>query len=190
MRLSVLALDLATTTGWAVHSTGMDRPFFGSLDLPSEVGEGALALWDFLVAQDAMHDFTHYCIEAQHIGTSKPKRDGAQRQINLETVYKLISLGATVEMYAAAKRRAANYSKLPAVFKAHIGTWRKHFIGAGGLPKFQAKQRCIAECEQFGWDTFDHNAAEACGILDYFLTLFPGPDLRPWRDKNFMVSGR
>lgn len=194
MRFSVLALDLATTTGWAAHSTGMGRPFFGSLDLSGpagEVGEPALALWNFLLDQHSMHNFTHVVYEAQHVAVTAPKKGEPRRQINIDTVNKLVALAGTVEMFTAACRRANGPgSRLPATFKAHIGTWRKHFIGHGSLSKAIAKQRCIAACEEFGWDTFDHNAAEACGILDYFMTLLPGPDCRPWRDANFMVSGR
>jgi hypothetical protein len=187
MRHSVLALDLATVTGWAVHSTGMDRPFFGSLNLSGypaqETGDPCLDLWNFLLEKHRLYDFTHVAFEAQHVGLSQPKKGGPARQINIDTIYKLIGLGTTAEMFAAACRRA-NKSKFPQCLKVHIGTWRSHFIGNGGLGKVASKQKCIAVCEAFGWDTFDHNAAEACGILDYFLTLLPG-EQRPWRDATF-----
>lgn len=184
VRLSTLALDLATVTGWALHSTGMERPFFGSIALPGDTGEACLALWNFLLDQDRMHQITHLCMEAQHVAMTQ-KRGEDRRQINPATLYKLSCLSGTVEMFAAAKRQAAGYSQHPMCFKAHIGSWRKHFLGRGNLPKALAKQEAIRVCEAFGWDTFDHNAAEACGILDFFLSLMPGPE-RPWRDATFM----
>lgn len=168
---STLALDLATVTGWAVHSTGMHRPFLGSLRLGGEaqkVGAPALALWQFLNDQHRLHQFTHCVFEAQHVSA----------KMNIDTVYKLIALGGVVEMFCEAAQIRC--------YKVHIGEWRKHFIGKGtGLSRPEAKARCIAECEKFGWDTVDDNAAEACGILDFFLTLLPG-EQRPWRDDAFM----
>lgn len=170
-RFSTLALDLATVTGWAVHSTGMDRPFLGSLRLPPNpqvIGPAAAALWQFLLDQHTMHEFTHIVFEAQHVGA----------KVDINVVYKLIALGGVTEFFA--------HQAGVKCYKVHIASWRKHFIGKGsGLARAQAKQRCIAECERYGWSTIDDNAAEACGILDYFLTMLPG-DQRPWRDKTFM----
>lgn len=171
MNYSTLALDLATVTGWAVHSTGMDRPFFGSLRLPSqarEIGPSAAKLWEFLNDQHKMHQFTHIVFEAQHVA----------EKMNVDTIYKLISLGGITEFFA----HAAGIK----CYKVSIGEWRKHFLGRGsGINRETAKRMCIAECEKFGWDTLDDNAAEACGLLDYFLTMLPG-EQRPWRDATFM----
>lgn len=175
MKFSTIALDLATVTGWAVHSTGMDRPFFGSIRLggaPREVGHAAAQLWEFLNAQHKLHQFTHCAFEAQHVS----------EQMNIDTVYKLIALGGVVEFFC----HAAGIK----CYKVHIGSWRKHFIGVGtGIKRPVAKAKCIAECEKFGWDTLDDNAAEATGILDYFLTMLPG-EQRPWRDKTFMGGAK
>lgn len=171
MRFSTLSLDLATVTGWAVHSTGMDRPFFGSLKLPSNpevVGPACDKLWQFLLDQHKMHKLTHIAFEAQHVAA----------KIDINVVYKLIALGGLTEFFA--------YKAGIKCYKVHIATWRKHFIGKGsGMPRDVVKTKCIAECEKFGWDTLDDNAAEACGILDYFLTLLPD-EQRPWRDSTFM----
>lgn len=168
---STLALDLATVTGWAVHSTGMDRPFFGTLPLggvAQEVGPPALKLWGFLNDQHRLHQFSHIAFEAQHVS----------ERMSMDTVYKLIALGGVTEMFAA----AAGVK----VYKVHIGEWRKHFLGkGGGMKRAEAKQRCLSECEKFGWHTLEEDAAEACGILDYFLSMLPG-EQRPWRDDAFM----
>lgn len=188
-RFSTLALDLATVTGWAVHSTGMNRPFFGSLALPGGKdtnGAAGLALWNFLCARHRMHQFTHIVIEAQHVGSVADKKNpGKRKMINVETIYKLIGLGMVVEMFCEAAPEMFGGPKI-LCYKVHIGEWRKHFIGKGGnITRAQAKQMCIAVCEALGWDTLDDNAAEATGILDYFMTMLPG-EQRPWRDVTFM----
>jgi len=175
MRFSTLALDLATVTGWAVHSTGMDRPFLGHLKLPPNpqvIGPACAKLWQFLLDQNKMHQLTHIVFEAQHVG----------QKIDMNVIYKLVGLGATVEFFAHAA--GIKCYELP------IATWRKHFIGKGsGINRAQAKQLCLAECEKLGWHTIDDDAAEACGILDTFLSMLPG-EQRPWRDATFMGAHR
>ena len=171
MTHSVLALDLATVTGWAVHSEGMHRPFSGHWRLPPNpqvIGPACAKLWAMLLDQHKMHSFTHIVFEAQHVGT----------KIDMNVVYKLVGLGATVEFFC--HQAEITCYKLP------IATWRKFFIGKGsGVTRAQAKQMCLTRCEELGWDTVDDNAAEACGILDTFLDMMPG-DKRPWRDRTFM----
>lgn len=171
MRYSVLALDLATVTGWAVHATGMERPFSGHLRLPPNpqvLGPACDKLWQFLLDQHKMHDLTHIAFEAQHVGS----------KIDMNVVYKLVGLGATTEFFA--HKAGINCYKVP------IATWRKFFIGKGsGVTRGQAKQMCLERCEALGWHTVDDNAAEALGILDTFLDMLPG-DQRPWRDSTFM----
>lgn len=186
MRFSVLALDLATVTGWAVYSSGMSRPFSGHIKLPPNpevVGPAALKLWEFLNDQHKMHRFTHIGFEAQHIAARPPKLDENGKKvskggIDINVIYKLIALGGITEMFAAAAGIHC--------YKVPIATWRKFFLGKGsGFNRAAAKQMCLSRCEQLGWDTLDDNAAEALGILDYFLDLLPGEN-RPWRDRTFM----
>ena len=203
MKTSVLALDLATTTGWAWHADGMPRPFFGAFKLPGdpeEVGRPADALerWlrDFYIkTRDAGMPLTHYFFEAQHIDS----------RINIDTVYRLIALGALVEKFAF-QTRPKGQSKAW-VFKVHISQWRKHFIGRGGgfkrekiekivkgekklvtggyLPGEDPKELAIQRCGEYGWHTDISDAAEAVGILDYALTMIPNHP-RPWRDELLM----
>lgn len=189
---AVLALDLATTTGWAWHRPGMGRPFFGAFRLPGgaqDVGEPAAALEAWLVdlfgrVASSGAPVTHVFFEAQHIAA----------KINVATVYRLIGLGATAEKVAFQHGARA--------YKVSISEWRKHFIGRGGgfkrdpatkkyLPGENPKELAIQQCARYGWHTDVADAAEACGILDYALSItdagcreagLPGY-LRPWRDK-------
>lgn len=192
MKTSVLALDLATTTGWAWHTPGMPRPFFGAFKLPGEPGEvgrpaDALEHWlrgMYIRSRDAGAPITHWFFEAQHIDA----------KINIDTIYRLITLGGLVEKFAF--QVMPKGQKKPWVYKVEIGKWRKHFIGRGGgfkrdqtvpgkhkpyLPGEDPKDIAIARCEAYGWHTDVADAAEACGILDYSLTLITGYE-RPWRD--------
>src|SRR5207237_1094402 len=141
VRFSTLARDLATVTGWAVHSTGMDRPFFGHLRLPPNpqvIGPACAALWGFLLDQHRMHEFTHMVFEAQHVSA----------KVDINVVYKLIALGGLVEFFC--------HQAGIKCYKVHIATWRKHYLGRGsGMSRAECKQRCLAVCEAFGWDTID-----------------------------------
>lgn len=171
MKTHVLALDIATTTGWALHEPGMQRPFFGAIKLPGkagEVGRRADALERWLRDQYKLRPFTHFVFEAQHVAA----------KMDIDTVYMLIALGGVVEKFA--------FQVGALCYKVHISEWRKHFLGrGGGFGKSSPKELAIQRCAQYGWHTDVHDAAEACGILDFFLTMIPKYD-RPWRDNTLM----
>ncbi len=178
MKTCVVGLDIATTTGWAWHRKGMPRPFFGSMRLPGtpqEVGRPADALERFLRDQYMLLKPegapTHYFFEAQHIAA----------KINIDTVYRLIALGGIVEKFA--------YQVGAKVYKVHISEWRKHFIGRGAAFKTDPKQLALQRCAEYGWHTDVADEAEACGILDFALTLV-GEDHhpRPWRDAALLKA--
>jgi hypothetical protein len=179
----VLALDLATTTGWALHRPGMPRPFFGSERLPGKPHEvGAAAdrlerlLRELYIAHREFGGITHFFFEAQHVS----------EQMNIDTVYKLIALGGIVEKFA--------FQVKAHVYKVSIAEWRKHFIGRGsgfGSKGLDPKELAIQRCAQYGWHTDVSDEAEALGILDYCLTMIPDY-VRPWRDAALlggMASG-
>ena len=188
MSFSVLALDLATTTGWAVHRASMDRPFYGSLQLPRNpqvIGPAGLKLWNWLLEKHSAYQFTHIAYEEQHIAMQKKRGPGGIKEtvtLDMNVAKKLIGLAAITEMFCEAAEISC--------WAVPIGTWRKHFLGKGtGMKRAEVKQACLTQCEAFGWPTTDDNAAEACGILDYFLTQLPGEN-RPWRDATFMGANR
>ncbi len=168
---SVLALDIATNLGWALHKPEMERPFFGQLKLPGkpgDIGWRAHRLREFLRDQHRMHRFTHLVFEAQHVSS----------KIDMNVIQMLLGLAGVTELFA--------HDKGIKIYKAHISEWRKHFLGRGsGFGNDNPKELALRQCAEFGWYPETHDAAEACGILDYFLTLVPGHP-RPWRDRNFM----
>jgi len=178
---AVLALDLATTTGYAWHRPGMPRPFFGSFRLPGDAREtgkacDALERWlrDLYIILKADGGISHFFYEAQHVG---PK-------LNMDVLYKLIGLGATVEKFAFQTGNRLCY-------RVNIAEWRKHFLGKGSGFKARGenqKEMAIQRCGQYGWHTDVSDAAEALGILDYSLTMIPNY-VRPWRD-NALLGGQ
>lgn len=184
----VLAMDIATKMGWALHKPGMPKPFFGTVQFPRTpelVGEAMEQMRQFLERQHTLHGgLTDVIFEAQHVSTQKRKRkDGGEdiRSIDINVIRKLIALGAMAEWFAHCVGARC--------YCVHIGTWRKHFCGRGNLNREQAKMLAMDECRRLGIDPPDDNAAEACGILDYYLSIrrIGGkPYPVPWRDVGFL----
>lgn len=188
---AVLALDLATTTGWALHRPGMQRPFFDAFMLPgppNAIGQpcDALERWlrEMAINTRSEGGISHYFFEAQHIAEN----------MNPQNAYRLIGLGAIVEKFA--------YQTKALAYAVDISTWRKHFLGRGSgfkrdktkkgkpyLPGEDPKELALQRCEQYGWHTDIHDAAEACGILDYALSIIPDYH-RPWRDELLLKGAR
>lgn len=185
----VLAMDIATKMGWALHKPGMPKPFFGTVQFPSSpllVGESMEAMREFLTRQHELHGgLTDIIFEAQHVATQKKKRkDGSEetRTIDMNVIRKLIALAAMAEWFAHCIGARC--------FQVHIGTWRKHFCGTGKLTRDRAKQIAMDEARRLGIDPPDDNAAEACGILDYYLSIRRinrAPYPVPWRDVGFFA---
>lgn len=196
---TVLALDIATTTGWALHYQGLQRPLFGALRLAGgeeNVGKALDQMLSFLQDLQARlaargHGITHIFYEKPFIPSA----------VNSSTSERLMGLCAVVQMFAFRIGATSCYS-------IDISEWRKHFIGRGGgfkrtpdkkhyLPGQDPKERAIQQCARYGWHTDIADAAEACGILDYALSLIdrgcveaglPGYP-RPWRDRLLLGVG-
>ena len=192
---SVLALDIATTTGWALHNPDLQRPFFGALALPGggeRIGAALDKLLRFLEQLDGRMAETGRPIS--HIFYEKPFIPG---QVNSVTSERLMGLCAVTQMFAYRRQMTSCLS-------VDISEWRKHFLGRGGgfkrtpdkkhyLPDHDPKELAIRECARFGWHTDIADAAEACGILDYALSMLDSAVRqhgmtypRPWRDATLL----
>lgn len=195
---SVLALDIATTTGWALHNQDLERPFFGAVKLPcgeNEIGKACDALLGFLDRLDAK-----VAAQTQPITPLFWEKPFIPTQVNSQTSERLMGLCATAQMFAYRAGLISCYS-------VDIAEWRKHFLGRGAgfkrtpdkkryLPGHDPKELAIQQCASFGWHTEIADAAEACGVLDYSLAMLdrglreagmPGYP-RPWRD-NTLLAG-
>lgn len=185
MTYSVLALDLATTTGWALYTPGLERPFFDAIRLPggpNDVGKPVEGLRQFLQAKHDLYKFTDIIFEDQFIPST----------INSSTARRLMGIAAMVEWFCEVQKpRIRCYS-------VELQKWRKHFIGRGGgfrrtadkkryLPGEDPKELAIRKCEEFGWHTNIADAAEACGVLDYYLHMLAKADrdfVIPWGQRQ------
>jgi hypothetical protein len=175
--MCVLALDIATKTGWALFEEGMTRPHMGSLTLKTKNQGNGFAgenLRKLIAEKHEIYGIEYLVFESQHIG----------KKINPQLVYMLIGLGMMTEWMAHRMKAQC--------FTVDIGTWRKHFIGTGGLGRDAAKKKAIDMCRSYGWAPADDNEADACGILDYFLSLpaIAQHYTRPWRDQQIMQGFR
>lgn len=192
--MAILALDIATTTGWALlDDRTPSRPFLGTLQLPKdpdEVGRAGVALAQFLFDRHAMHGgLEHIVFEAQHVaGTSKrrlPNGDVVETGgMNMKVLERLLGLAGVVEYFAAHPKIQAK------CYKVAIATWRKHAFGNGRMNRLEAKQRAMEECRALGFDPSNDNEAEAFFILDYYVNLRnkhgAGIEM-PWRDNAFFT---
>lgn len=172
---AIVALDIATTTGWAIlDDRTPNRPFLGSITFPSdpgEIGRAAEALRQFLADRHAMHGgLTHIVFEAQH----------AAGKLNMAVLNRLIGLGAMAEWFA--------YKVNAKCFTIPIGSWRKHAFGTGHMKRDDAKRRAMEECRVLGFDPSNDNEAEAFFVLDYYIALrnkHGAHIAQPWRDNAF-----
>lgn len=173
--MAILALDLATKTGWALLDPRTpDRPFLGTVDCsgpPGEIGRAAEALRVFLADRHAMHGgLVHVVYEAQHIAG----------RVNANTAERLYGLATMAEWFA--------FKVNAECYKLHIGTWRKHAFGTGHMKRAEAKDRAMLECRALGFDPMNDNEAEAFFILDCFIAKRNkegGNTPQPWRDNAF-----
>lgn len=164
----ILALDLATVSGWAIGSTDSMKPRFGIERFakrgatPGQVGE-AFMVWfsdmtrveklDALYVERPMHPSI-----ASKIGT------------NAETNFILVGLPFLAVTFACAR-------KIPVVAMVDAQDVKASFTGqrrfkdefdpsAGKIIKSRevGKRATVARCRQLGLDVQDDNAADACAL--------------------------
>lgn len=155
---TLLALDLATRTGYALWTPGMDKPRAGIVDLPKHAGRGR---W----LRELYEWARPFCIDNQitHIGVEKP----IAAMGNEDKIFMLISALGVMEMIGdemqADVRPIANSSMFVHwVGPVHeedrkIKDWRKSYS--------------VAAAKLRGWNVTDHNVADALGVLTYLTWL-------------------
>lgn len=148
--MRVLALDIATMTGWA---WGDDRstPVFGTWKLPG-LDEKSRAkslggLYAAVLSTVRDNAIKHVAIE--HPGQG---RNSSHTQLSLTLL-----VGAA---QAAAFNAGAQIMKMP-----QPQSWRKQVLGKGILKN--AKLAALDYCRLHGWQVVDHNAAEALCIWQW-----------------------
>lgn len=168
----VAALDLATTTGWAIdHPDDAGRPQYGSLKLPGEsldYGSKGAHLEQWLEQQIA-HRRPNYIVFEQ---PSDPRFYNARtescpdcncqrvvedaRRTNFAAIRLTIGLALLVETIA--KRHGIDCMEVP------VQSWRSFFTGTTRGGKEPAYRRCL----QLGWHVDGFDESDAIGVWAFF----------------------
>lgn len=158
--MRLLALDIATTTGWARWDSGLNRPHAGELKLKGNTEPARYAEFSsWLRAKLVADQIDHLAIEMP-----VPQRGGMTNLLTLQTLLGLRAL-------AMSQAGAIN---IP-VYEVNNQEWRQHFLGQRTAPKAVPnakrsdwwKKQCVKRCEELGWPVKGHNAADALGVLDF-----------------------
>ncbi len=147
MARSVLALDLATRTGWAFYKEETPAPLYGSIDLSGgDEGDILNRFGRWLHGRLTIDKPTMIAFEAPFVQ-------------NASTAERLFGLAALTQFLARNNDRTA-YATTP-------GQWRKHFLGSAHGKRAELKAATIDACKLRGWAPKTEDAADALGLLDY-----------------------
>lgn len=164
----LLALDLATTTGFAVGDPavyrpltplevasqgGNAKPYSGAQRIGAknaEIGPFGVEYEDWLGDMIAVHMVDRIVFEAPWIGG----------QTSQDTARKLMGLACWTESVACRKG-------VPWVFEANNASVRKHFTGVGRGDRSRLKRLTIEACQLRGWDPRGEDEADALALYDY-----------------------
>ncbi|UQR66190.1 hypothetical protein LRP30_13440 [Bradyrhizobium sp. C-145] len=153
----ILALDLASRTGWAVGYPNEDKPHSGSVRFAREgASMGAVFagcrqwLNEFLATEN---DIKLVVFEAPMVPQHMAGRT------NAEIIRVLIGLCAVVEEFT--------YARGYDVREARVSDVRTHFIGSNRHKRKEAKSLTMDACYRLGWTPSDDNAADALALWHY-----------------------
>jgi len=159
---TILALDLASQTGWALSRLDGGEASSGTLRLAGdEPEEKGAVLLGWLIDMFTVSPFHHLIYEApipvSHMGG----------KTNARTTQ--ITFGLPMVAGAAAIKLGVKGGR---VRKARPNDVRKHFIGTRSAgDKNSTKRAVITRCRQLGFDPADDNEADALALLDYQRAL-------------------
>ena len=161
----VLALDIATKTGFAHDSPEDGRPLTGVFRAPAPEGDAEDG-WEF---GRTFAGYRRWLVGL--IGMVKPatvafeaplqivQGNRSKVRTNQNTIRILFGLAAITEMVIA------EAGVRP--YEANVMTVKRHFAGSGHADKAAMKARC----RQLGWQIVDDNAADAAALWAYMKAL-------------------
>ncbi len=150
MTQTILALDLGTTTGWAIHDkTGSITSGIADFKIGRFEGGGMpfLRFKQFLTETKNMldgFDAVYFEEVRRHIGTDAAHKYG----------------GFMDQLTAWGEHHKIPYQGVP------VGTIKKHITGKGNANK----QDVINAVKAKGFNPIDDNEADAIALLDFILT--------------------
>lgn len=156
MKETFLTLDLATLSGVCIWTPGT-QPVISSSDLSTWYSHNyakALAVhYKRTKKLIEENEVTHVCFE-------KPI---SLRTDSTEKLRKVFGLSNTIELLCGQMRITCS--------EAIISQWRKHVLGHGVLPTFEAKRIAMNIAQGVGLDPKSHDEAEAFCIMDYMADI-------------------
>lgn len=175
-RFTIISADLATKTGLAFWSPGMEKPRSILLELPSGEEWNGRAYRKLYEALWAIHQIAGDVAPITKVYFEAPISPGhMQGFTNAKTIYRLVGLVAVLEMFADVIGANCMF--------VYATSWKRNFFGAGiGMKRAEAKKASMARCRELGWFPEDDNCADALGILNYALTVHEAIEV-PWADK-------
>lgn len=176
--MSSLALDQSKNrTGWAFWKEGLDRPVHGHFKLGDEFVPHGKVFAKLHVELSALYGTLGF----DSVRYEQPA-DPAHfdRKTSFEVPFVLIGIAAHINSFCAAKGiRRCEW--------IHSATWRRHFIGSmpRGKKRWELKDFVMQRCRDLGMSPRNDDEADACGILDYDLSI--ANVLPPWRAENVLL---
>jgi hypothetical protein len=155
----ILALDLATVTGWAFGNPG-EQPVFGSIRFgktsPTH-GEIAAAAIEWMIGKlDEVKP--HLIVFEQPL---PPNFTGGHTTLNTS----MVLMGLPFLLSGIAYKLG-----IFNVTSATVSQVRNCFLGEN-LKSAQAEKLTLARCQHLGWAPKDHNEADALALWCYQCTL-------------------
>lgn len=149
--MSILALDIATTTGWAFGAVG-EVPQHGTFTCPStgdDLGRFAYSYAQWLAGKIRE-------LQPKEIVFESPI---LPRETNITTLKKLYGLAVVTEFIAISEGVTCQ--------EITAGQWRKSFLGSQypkGGTREELKRAVIDACRHMGWNPNSTDDADALGI--------------------------
>lgn len=168
----VLALDLATVSGWALWKPGLSKPRANWIKMPDLSDPKNMGPWgkEFLEWFDGfagLEGVTDVVIEApiiaqhrEHGAEPCPTCGHVPSNLNMKSTQKLISLVSFAQLAAAiAGAQSTTIAR---------STVCKHFAGSGKGKRADLKTACYLRCTQKGWNVTSQDMADALATLDWY----------------------
>lgn len=163
--MKLLGLDQSMrASGWALGAPDLDRPQFGVWrdvywfdEADRDIDSHLLLFRDRLRMMIKKQHVTHVACEQTLIVQGRDARDTIRATQWLECMIRVECADCGVDFY-----------------QANINDWRLAFLEIsrselGTMNRDGFKAAAVDKCQELGWGAISHDAAEACGIMDYRL---------------------
>lgn len=147
--ITILALDLAESTGWAAGKP-CGSPTYGTFKIKKgRPGQRFRQMAQEIIALIQQFEPTHVAFEEQFVGK---KLTGA----GLQTLF---------GWRAAAMMACENQGIAPEPYET--SKIRTHFLYTSNLKREEAKAETIAQCRAIGWNPANDDEADALALWDF-----------------------